>query len=166
MSETSFHAILLVLADHGVEFVVVGGVSAVLQGAPLVTSDLDVVHSRAERNIERLLQALEDLDAHYRTQPERRLAPNASHLRTAGHQLLATRFGPLDLLGEIGADRQRFADPQGLQCLAGAAPVSYQSGQIAKVHLRYQQGKGAVEIHFFTDEDLERILQLILGEGE
>jgi len=29
-----------------------------------------------------------------------------------------------------------------------------------KVHLRYQQGRGAVEIRFFTDEDLERILQI------
>ena len=30
-----------------------------------------------------------------------------------------------------------------------------------KVHLRYSQGKGAVEIAFFSDEDLERILQLL-----
>ena len=30
-----------------------------------------------------------------------------------------------------------------------------------KVHLRYSQGKGAVEIAFFTDDDLERILQLL-----
>ena len=36
-------------------------------------------------------------------QPERRLRPSASHLASAGHQLLTTRFGPLDLLGEIGA---------------------------------------------------------------
>ena len=29
-----------------------------------------------------------------------------------------------------------------------------------KVHLRYHKGKGAVQIHFFDDDDLERILQL------
>ena len=29
-----------------------------------------------------------------------------------------------------------------------------------KVQLRYHQGRGAVEIQFFTDEDLERILQI------
>lgn len=45
------------------------------------------------------------------------------------------------LLGEIGADRTRFEDPTGLQCLAGTAPVSYQSGQIHKVHLRRQCNK-------------------------
>lgn len=30
-----------------------------------------------------------------------------------------------------------------------------------KVHLRYRQGKGAVEIRFFNDDELERILQLL-----
>ncbi len=34
-----------------------------------------------------------------------------------------------------------------------------------KVHLRYAQGKGAVEINFFSDAELERILQL-LGVAE
>ena len=42
-----------------------------------------MVHSRAPENLERLLAALPELDAR-------------------GHQLLMTRFGPLDLLGEIG----------------------------------------------------------------
>ncbi len=31
----------------------------------------------------------------------------------------------------------------------------------AKVHLRYSQGKGALEITFFSDEELERILQIL-----
>ena len=30
-----------------------------------------------------------------------------------------------------------------------------------KVHLRYAKGKGAVEIAFFSDDELERILQLL-----
>lgn len=45
------------------------------------------------------------------------------------------------LLSEIGSDRSRFEDASGLQCLAGTAPVSYQSGQIHKVHLRRQCNK-------------------------
>ena len=40
------------------------------------------------------------------------------------------------LLGEIGSDRQRYDDPQGLQCVAGTAPVSFRSGQICKVYMR------------------------------
>jgi transposase len=40
------------------------------------------------------------------------------------------------LLAEIGDDRQRFESPQSIQCVAGTAPVSFQSGQLHKVRLR------------------------------
>jgi hypothetical protein len=80
----------------------VGGVAATLHGSPTSTFDLDVVHSRKAANIRRLLAALEELEACYRIQPQKRLRPLASHLVSAGHQLLITRFGPLDLLGSIG----------------------------------------------------------------
>jgi hypothetical protein len=106
MAKTDFLALLRTLNEHGVEFIVVGGVAAVLHGAPVGTFDLDVVHSRNKDNVTRLLTALEDLGAHYRTSPERGLKPSESHLFSAGHQLLTTRFGPLDLLGEIGAGRR------------------------------------------------------------
>jgi len=73
-----------------------------LQGAPLTTFDLDVVHSREPANIDRLLVALESLDAHYRIPGAAKRKPDRSHLLSPGHQLLMTRAGPLDLLGTIG----------------------------------------------------------------
>jgi hypothetical protein len=85
-----------------VEFVVVGGLSAVFNGAPITTFDVDVVHSREASNIQRLLGVLQALDAVYRIQPERKLRPNASYLEAPGHQNLITIYGPLDLLGTIG----------------------------------------------------------------
>jgi predicted nucleotidyltransferase len=99
---SDFQSILRILREHGVEFVVVGGVGAVLQGAPLNTFDLDILHSTAKDNVGRLLAALESLHAHYRMQPERHLKPKESHLSSPGHQLLMTRHGPLDVLGAIG----------------------------------------------------------------
>ena len=63
--------ILKKLVDHRVNFIVVGGVSAVLRGAPTSTFDLDVVHSRKAANVRRLLTALQELDAHYREQMAR-----------------------------------------------------------------------------------------------
>jgi hypothetical protein len=105
MPKASFLSILQTLVDHGVDFIVVGGVAAALRGAPLNTFDTDVVHALEANNLERLLDTLEGLDAYYRLQPERRLRPDASHLATRGHQLLMTRFGPLDLLGAIGNGR-------------------------------------------------------------
>lgn len=100
-----FLEILKVLGAHQVDCIVVGGVSGVLQGAPMTTIDLDVVHSRTPGNVERLLQALEDLEAFARGHGERRLRPNRSHLESPGHQLLMTKHGPLDLLGAIGGGR-------------------------------------------------------------
>ncbi len=47
-----------------------------------------------------MLAALDELDARFRD-ADRNLAPNASHLRSAGHKLLRTRFGLLDVLGAI-----------------------------------------------------------------
>lgn len=45
------------------------------------------------------------------------------------------------LLGEIGGPIGRFEDTQMLQCIAGTAPVSFQSGQIHRVRVRYQCNK-------------------------
>jgi hypothetical protein len=89
-----------------VDFVVVGGVSAALNGAPVNTFDVDVVHSTSPENVSKLLSALEELDAYYRVQPERKLRPNESHLSGAGHQLLITNLGYADFLGSVTRARK------------------------------------------------------------
>ncbi|MGA3019452.1 MAG: hypothetical protein ABSF62_20185 [Bryobacteraceae bacterium] len=102
MEQGKFLEILRLLRDSGVDFVIVGGVAGVLNGAPVNTLDLDIVHSRDAANVARLLPVLESLDAVFRIQPERRIKPNASYLSGPGHLNLITRFGPLDVLGSIG----------------------------------------------------------------
>ena len=97
-----FFEILQTLKRHKVDFIIVGGVCAVLHGAPVSTFDLDIVHSRSEDNLTRLKEALEDLDAYFRTRRDKRFIPDITHLASPGHQLLMTRFGPLDLLGAVG----------------------------------------------------------------
>ena len=49
----NYLAILKTLHQHKVKFIIVGGVCAVLHGAPLATFDLDVVHSREPDNLTR-----------------------------------------------------------------------------------------------------------------
>ena len=102
MASIDYLKILRTLAEHEVEYIVVGGVSAVLQGATVNAFDVDVVHRRSPENIQRALAALAALDAYYRFQPARRLRPGTSHLQSPGHQLLMTSAGPLDLHGTIG----------------------------------------------------------------
>jgi hypothetical protein len=96
--KSNFLAILKTLTERQVDFIVVGGVCAVLHGAPISTFDLDLVHSREPNNIDRLMAVLEGLDAHYRGKGARKMRPGVSHLSSPGHQLLMTEAGPLDLL--------------------------------------------------------------------
>lgn len=108
---TSFGRILEVLTRHEVEFIVVGGVAAVLHGAPLTTFDLDALIRVEERNAERLLAALHELGARVRGHvPE--LRPAKADLMAGGHLLLMTSAGPLDILGFIGHN-SRYGDLTG-----------------------------------------------------
>jgi hypothetical protein len=97
--------LLATLRRHRVRFIVVGGVAAVIEGAPVTTFDLDVVHDRTPANVRRLVAALRALGATYRTRPELRRMPTVAELTGSGHHLLVTRHGPLDVLGAIGRDR-------------------------------------------------------------
>jgi len=100
-----FATILDVLSQHGVSFLVVGGVAAVLSGAPVNTLDTDVLVERSPENLKRLLAALVALDATYRDPAHRRIEPTVERLKGLGQQQLTTRFGPLDVLGTIGNQR-------------------------------------------------------------
>ncbi len=100
MADARLIDILRVLRAHEVDFIVVGGMAAVIGGAPIVTQDVDVLRANTPENVERLLAALEELDAVFRGD-DRRLRPNASHLTGPGHLLLATRLGVLDLPGSV-----------------------------------------------------------------
>ena len=98
----SFREILEVLNQHQIEFIVVGGVAAVIHGAPTTTFDLDTLVRLNEANAERLARALSKLEARFR---ERRttIRPTVEDILAGGHLLLMTRAGPLDVLGFIVA---------------------------------------------------------------
>jgi hypothetical protein len=86
---------LTALHEGGVEFILVGGLAAVLQGAPIQTYDVDIVYSQAGENIERLLRVLDSMDAIFRIQPDRKLKPGATHLEGSGHLNLITRLATI-----------------------------------------------------------------------
>ncbi len=100
--ELRFLDILRILVRHEVEFVVVGGVAAILEGAPIATFDLDVVFHRTDGNNVRLAAALRELNAFYKDPAGRRIVPDLTKLATFRHHLLRTDLGPLDVLRRIG----------------------------------------------------------------
>lgn len=105
MASPSLESLLATLAAGDVEFVVVGMLAAVAQGAPVTTHDVDIVHRRTPENIERLVDVLVNkLDARYRGRPDI-LRPTAEILSGPGHSLLMTNAGPVDVLGAIEGGR-------------------------------------------------------------
>ena len=93
---------LLRALDQGrVDFILIGGVAAIVHGSARLTLDLDVVYARGRDNVERLVSALAPFDPYPRGAPEG--LPFQWDVRTvlAGLNFtLKTKLGGLDLLGE------------------------------------------------------------------
>jgi predicted nucleotidyltransferase len=58
MMEPSFEKLLVLLADAGIKFVVVGGVAVTIQGYVRLTEDVDLLLEDSRENIARLLRTL------------------------------------------------------------------------------------------------------------
>jgi transposase len=91
-------------------------------------------------SLAKLLKALQLQLDQYREQIEALFQQHPDHDLFGSLPGAAQTLAPR-LLGEIGGDPQRFADTETLQCVAGTAPVSFQSGQIHRVRIRYQCNK-------------------------
>ena len=93
--------VLAVLAKHGVEFVLVGGLAAMAHGSRHPTFDVDVVYARDSGNLERLAAALQELKATLRGAPEDLpFQLDARTLRAGLNFTFSTRYGAFDILGE------------------------------------------------------------------
>ena len=100
-----FERLLVALAEGNVEFILVGGMCAILHGAPLVTLDVDIVPNRAADNLQRLEAVLRSLGAYYREHPPGKIVPEAARMGGPGHHLMTTLVGPIDVLGTVSGGR-------------------------------------------------------------
>jgi transposase len=91
-------------------------------------------------SLAKLLKALQLQLNQYRQQIEALFKEHPDHDLFGSLPGAAQTLAPR-LLGEIGGPVDRFEDTQALQCIAGTAPVSFQSGQIHRVRVRYQCNK-------------------------
>jgi hypothetical protein len=101
MAEFDPVAVLRVLTENEVEFVVVGGVAARLRGAPLLTQDVDITPAVTDPNLERLAAALRELKARLRTKPKPEGVPlpfDPHLLKSGSVWTLTTKHGDLDLV--------------------------------------------------------------------
>jgi hypothetical protein len=103
MSPLRADEIFACLDRHGVRYVLIGGLAAVLHGSPLQTFDADICPDREAGNLTKLAAALREMDARLRTpDAEKGVAfPHEASFLANQHLLdLMTRFGDLDLAFE------------------------------------------------------------------
>jgi hypothetical protein len=87
------------LAARGVDFVVIGGIAAVLHGSSRNTFDLDIVFATDAANLKALGEILTGLGARLRGMDEAvPFAPDARTVRRVEILTLSTTAGDLDLL--------------------------------------------------------------------
>ena len=104
-TEANLSKLLEELLNAKIEFILVGGLAAVVQGAPITTVDVDIVHHQSPENISKLLTFLHSLNTIHRRPDEQVLEPTERDLSGKGHALFTTRLGPLDVLAMIEGDR-------------------------------------------------------------
>lgn len=99
---TDFAAVIRLLGSNGVEFILVGGLSAIAHGLASLTYDVDVVYARSDENIERLVTALAPIQPYLRgAPPGLPFRFDKKTVRMGLNFTLRTQLGDLDLLGEI-----------------------------------------------------------------
>lgn len=64
MQERKLLVTLRSLCEHHIQFVLVGGLAAVLNGAPIHTYDIDLVYSREPSNVARLSNVLREVNGY------------------------------------------------------------------------------------------------------
>jgi predicted nucleotidyltransferase len=69
LAQSPLERFCAVLAEHGVEFIIVGGQAEALMGSPRVTYDVDLCYRRTPDNLERLAAALATLTLTLRGAP-------------------------------------------------------------------------------------------------
>jgi predicted nucleotidyltransferase len=99
---TDFQALIRLLVESGVEFILIGGAAATAHGAARLTLDLDIVYRRTPDNLERLATCLAPHHPYLRgVQPGLPFRFDAATLRRGMNFTLVTDLGDLYLLGEI-----------------------------------------------------------------
>jgi hypothetical protein len=99
---TDFPALLLLLVQSRIEFIIVGGAAATAHGASRLTQDLDLVYRRSQDNIARLAAALAPHSPYLRgAPPGLPFRFDEATIQSGLNFTLSTSLGDLDLLGEI-----------------------------------------------------------------
>jgi predicted nucleotidyltransferase len=99
---TDLPRLLHLLTANNVDFIIIGGVAAIIHGSSRFTQDIDIVYRRNQENIQYLAFALRDQEPYLRGAPPGLPFKWSSETIKAGLNFtLITKLGAIDLFGEI-----------------------------------------------------------------
>jgi predicted nucleotidyltransferase len=99
---TDFKTVIRVLGEGSVDFIVIGGLAAVMHGAARLTFDVDIVYDRSPENIRRLVLALMPYHPYPRgAPPGLPFRWDAATIERGLNFTLTSDIGDVDILGEI-----------------------------------------------------------------
>jgi hypothetical protein len=92
--------IMRLLAEHGVAYILIGGLATNLHGYDRVTADMDVCYERSRDNVERLVRVLRELRASPRGWPQEvPVVLDPQTILNGDSFTFTTDAGNLDILG-------------------------------------------------------------------
>lgn len=97
--------ILRALAEHGVDYVLIGGLAVQTHGHVRTTNDADLIPAPEPANLERLAATLRELGAKVLNPGEEEVEVNAKMLPQATIWQFATRDGGIDVMHEVPGGR-------------------------------------------------------------
>jgi predicted nucleotidyltransferase len=119
------YELLRLLSEHGVDFVIIGGVAAVTHGSARMTEDLDISAPLDHQSAVKIIETLAGVHPRWRMRPGSPIIrPDSPNLRGLKSLYLRTDLGQLDVLGDLPgvctfaelADKTVLMDFRGLRC--------------------------------------------------
>ena len=90
------------LADHDVEYILVGGIAARAHGSARITQHVDICYARSDQNLARIVRALTPFSPYLRGAPSGLpFEFTARTLRAGLNFTLTTSVGDIDLFGDL-----------------------------------------------------------------
>jgi Nucleotidyltransferase of unknown function (DUF6036) len=133
--------ILGALAEHGVDYVIVGGLAVQTHGHMRTTLDIDVFPAPEPANLARLADALNALGARVLNPGSEGLAISAQMLPRATMWQLDTRHGPIDVLHDApGAPPYRELRRRALEVRLGEKRVAV-AGRDDLINMKRASGR-------------------------
>ena len=143
----------MLLADAGVEFMVIGGQAEALMGSPRITYDVDLCYRRTPENLERLARVLRTLKLTLRGAP-----PDLKFRLDAKALALGSNF-TFEVDSEYALDLRAYLEPVGTydDLLAGSDTLHMGGRTVRVIGL---DDLIRIKRHLARPKDRESLLQL------